>query len=91
MKNVIITIACTLFTLTIVQANQHNQVDSLSNKNYRYFEEKVMEFRKDTIKAVKITKYWLNIKQRKQPQSADQSIPINDASGGQKIPPYLCR
>lgn len=60
MKNVIITIACTLFTLTIVQANQHNQVDSLSNKNYRYFEEKVMEFRKDTIKAVKITKYWLN-------------------------------
>lgn len=59
MKNVIITILCTLFTLTIVQANQLNQVDSLSNKNYQYFEQKIIEFRTDSIKAKQFANYWL--------------------------------
>ena len=59
MKNVIITIACTLFTLTIVQASNFIQVDSLASKNYQYFEEKVMEYRTDTVKALKMTKHWL--------------------------------
>ncbi|HBI01804.1 MAG TPA: AraC family transcriptional regulator [Flavobacterium sp.] len=59
MKNVLITIACTLFTLTIVQASNFIQVDSLASKNYQYFEEKVMEYRTDTVKALKMTKHWL--------------------------------
>ena len=59
MKNVIITVVVTLFSLTIVQANKCSQVDSLASKNYQYFEEKVMEFRSDTVKALKMTKHWL--------------------------------
>lgn len=59
MKNVIITIVCTLFSLTIVQANHQKKIDSLSNKNYQYFEEKVMEFRTDSVKAQQFAKYWL--------------------------------
>lgn len=59
MNNFILSLAFTLFSLTIVQAKQSNPVDSLSNKNYQYFEEKVIEFRTDSIKAQQLAKYWL--------------------------------
>lgn len=59
MNNFILSIAFTLLSLTIVQAKQPNPVDSLSNKNYQYFEEKVIEFRTDSIKAQQFAKYWL--------------------------------
>jgi AraC-like DNA-binding protein len=59
MKNVIITAVVTLFSLTIVQASNFIQDDSLTSKNYQYFEEKVMEYRTDTVKALKMTKHWL--------------------------------
>ncbi|MDD3005730.1 AraC family transcriptional regulator [Flavobacterium sp.] len=59
MNNFIFSIAFTIFSLTIVQAKQINPVDSLSNKNYQYFEEKVIEFRTDSIKAQQFAKYWL--------------------------------
>jgi len=59
MNNFIFSIAFSLFYLTIVQAKQPNPVDSLSNKNFQYFEESVIEFRMDSIKAQQFAKYWL--------------------------------
>lgn len=59
MKNVIITTLVSLFSLTIVQASNFSQIDSLASKDYQYFEEKVMEYRSDTLQALKITKHWL--------------------------------
>ena len=59
MNNFIFSIAFTIFSLTNVQAKQINPGDSLSNKSYQYFEEKVIEFRTDSIKAQQLAKYWL--------------------------------
>ena len=59
MKNFIFSVTFTLFTLTIVQAKVVIGVDSLSNKNYQYFEQKVMEYRSDTAKAQYLVKHWL--------------------------------
>lgn len=59
MKTIKATIAFTLFSLTIVQAKQFSEMDSLSKKNYAYLEEKMMEFKKDTTKSLHIAKYWL--------------------------------
>lgn len=59
MKSIKAIIAFTLLSLTIVQAQQVNIVDSLSNKNYPYLEEKMMESKKDTTKSLLIAKYWL--------------------------------
>lgn len=45
-----------LFSLTTVQANHS---DSLANKNYPYFEKKIIEYRSDTVKAKQLAEYWL--------------------------------
>jgi tetratricopeptide (TPR) repeat protein len=59
MKSIKTNIAFCIIALTFVQGKTFSEKDTLVNKNYQYFEEKVMEYRTDTVKALKMTKHWL--------------------------------
>jgi AraC-like DNA-binding protein len=59
MKIFTLYIAFTICFLTIVEAKQIGVFDSLVNKDFGYFEAKVLLHRRDTAKAKLFTEYWL--------------------------------
>lgn len=59
MKFFTLYIAFSICSLTIVQAKQLVAADSLVKKDFEYFEEKVIEHRRDTAKAKLFSEYWL--------------------------------
>ena len=59
MKIFTLYIAFSICSLTIVQAKQLVAADSLVNKDFEYFEGKVIEHRRDTAKAKLFSEYWL--------------------------------
>lgn len=59
MKIFTLYIAFTICFLTIVQAKKNEIADSLVNKDFEYFEAKVLLHRRDTAKAILFSEYWL--------------------------------
>lgn len=59
MKSILISLALTLLSLTIVQAKPFSETDSLSKKDYKYLEGQVRACMKDTLRARQLAQYWL--------------------------------
>lgn len=59
MKNITKYIVFSLLTLTFVQATAFTLNDTLSDKNFKYFEENTFELKKDSLKTLILTKYWI--------------------------------